>query len=270
MVSQMEIASADHWRRNFISFPQLLEPGNQLMNTKTLADLARYDTPTVCNVIELFDVRPRQTGYLNDSIRACFPALPPMVGFALTSTFRSRAPAPRGQSYSGLIEQVEQFADLPGAPVIVFQDLDEPTAAATFGEVMCTMYKSFGSAGLITSGAGRDLDQVRGLDYPVFTNGAICSHGYCHIPQINVPVSVGGMMIEPGMLLHGDCNGVTTIPLSIADEIPDACVELMAAEQIVLDYCRGHDLTPQGLAAARRECTALIDALAQRLTRKTS
>jgi len=240
------------------------------MNATTLTDLARYDTPTVCNVIELFDVRPRHTGYMNDSIRSCFPALPPMVGFALTSTFRSQAPAPRGQSYSGLIEQVEKFADLPGAPVLVFQDLDEPTAAATFGEVMCTMYKSFGSAGLITSGAGRDLDQVRVLDYPVFTNGTICSHGYCHLPQINVPVSVGGITIVPGMLLHGDCNGVTTIPEEIADEIPDACVELMAAEQIVLNYCRSSQPTVQGLAAARRECTALIDAMAKRLTRKRS
>jgi len=240
------------------------------MNTTTLAELARYDTPTVCNVIELFDVRPRNAGYLNDSIRACFPALPPMVGFALTSTFRSFAPAPRGQSYGGLIEQVELFADFPGPPVIVFQDLDQPTAAATFGEVMCTMYKSFGSAGLITSGAGRDLDQVRVLDFPCFTNGSICSHGYCHIPQINVPVSVGGIIIEPGTLLHGDCNGVTTIPISIASEIPDACAELMAAEQVVLEYCRGSNIHPKGLAAARQECNNMIETLAKRLTRKTS
>ncbi|WP_437226235.1 RraA family protein [Planctomicrobium sp. SH661] len=240
------------------------------MNKTTLAELARYDTPTVCNVIELFDVRPRNTGYMNGSIRSCFPALPPMVGFALTSTFRSMAPPPKGGSYGGLTDQIELYADHPGPPVMVFQDLDEPTAAATFGEVMCTMYKSFGSAGLITSGAGRDLDQVRVLDYPVFTNGTICSHGYCHIPQLNVPVTVGGIVIEPGMLLHGDCNGVTTIPISIASEIPDACAELMAAEQVVLEYCRSGNINPKGLIAARKECTDMIDTLAKRLTRKAN
>lgn len=239
------------------------------MHASQLAELAKYDTPTVCNVIELFDIRPRNAGYMNGSIKSCFPNLPPMVGFALTSTFRSLAPPPKGGSYGGLMEQIELFAESDGSPVMVFQDLDEPTAAATFGEVMCTMYKSFGSAGLITSGAGRDMDQVRVLDYPVFTNGTICSHGYCHIPQINVPVTVGGIVIEPGMLLHGDCNGVTTVPIEIADEIPDACKELMAAEQIVLDYCRSGDINPKGLAAARKESVNEIAALAKRLSRKT-
>lgn len=235
----------------------------------TLAQLAKYDTPTVCNVIELFDIRPRQTGYMNASIRACFPKLPPMVGYALTSTFRSLAPPRSGDAYAGLTDQVEQFANLPGPPVMVFQDLDEPTAAATFGEVMCTMYKSFGSAGLITSGAGRDLDQVEVLDYPVFTNGTICSHGNCHIPQINVPVTVGGIAIHPGDLLHGDLNGVTTIPIEIASEIPEACAELMLAEQVVLDYCRSTNPTPKGLVAARAECGEMLSQLAKRLTRQS-
>lgn len=230
-----------------------------------LSALAKYDTPTVCNVIELFDVRPRTAGYMNGSIRAGFPHLPPMVGYALTSTFRSAAPPSAGTAYSGLIAQIEMFENLPGAPVIVFQDLDHPVVAATFGEVMCTMYKSFGAAGLITSGAGRDLEQVKAIDFPVFTNGTICSHGYCHIPQINVPVSVGGIIIEPGVLLHGDCNGVTTIPIDIADEIPDACHEFMAAEQIVLDYCRSGSVTPKGLKEAQSECIHQIHNLAQRL-----
>lgn len=238
------------------------------MNASTLTDLAKYDTPTVCNVIELFDVRPRHVGYMNGAIQACFPKLPPMVGFALTSTFRSYAPPSAGGSYGGLIEQVEKFAECAGPPVVVFQDLDEPTWAATFGEVMCTMYKSFGSAGLITSGAGRDIDQVKALNYPVFTNGTICSHGYCHIPQINVPVHVGGICIDPGMLLHGDCNGVTTIPLDIASEIPDGCKELMAAEQVVLDYCKGGNINPKGLKEARQESLNMTKVLANRLKRK--
>lgn len=238
------------------------------LSPQVLADLAQYDTPTVCNVIELFDVRPRNVGYMNDSIKSCFPHLPPMVGYALTSTFRSLAPPRSADVYGSLSDQVERFAELPGPPVLVFQDLDEPTVSATFGEVMCTIYKSFGSAGLITSGAGRDIDQVKVLDYPVFTNGTICSHGYCHIPQINVPVTVGGLCIEPGMLLHGDVNGVTTIPIEIASEIPDACRELMAAEQIVLDYCRGAGITAAGLAEARKASGVAINAIAQRVRRK--
>src|SRR6266516_1685031 len=135
--------------------------------------LRKYDTPTVCNVVELFDVRPRTAGYMDGRIQCCYPKLPPMVGFASTATFRSAAPPRAGNVYSGLAEQVAAFAQLPGPAVVVFQDLDNPPAAATFGEVMCTTYKTFGAVGLITSGAGRDLDQVATLSFPCFTGGTI-------------------------------------------------------------------------------------------------
>src|SRR2546421_12385665 len=93
------------------------------------ADLERlrhFDTPTVCNVIELFDARPRTAGYMDGRIRACFPKMPPMVGYASTATFRS-AFAPRaGNVYSGIADQLASFAELSGPAVVVFQDLDGP------------------------------------------------------------------------------------------------------------------------------------------------
>jgi regulator of RNase E activity RraA len=227
--------------------------------------LRKFDTPTICNVVELFDHRPRTAGYMDGRMQACFPKLPPMVGYASTATFRS-AFAPRaGNVYSGLAEQVASFTELPGPVVVVFQDLDLPIASATFGEVMCTTYKAFGAAGLITSGAGRDLDQVEALNFPCFTNGTICAHGHCHIVQINVPVHVGGTAVHPGDLIHGDRNGVTTIPNELASAVAHACPEFMAAEAVVLDYLRSGKVDPKGFAAAHKECRARIEALARRL-----
>jgi 4-hydroxy-4-methyl-2-oxoglutarate aldolase len=227
--------------------------------------LRKFDTPTVCNVIELFDHRPRTAGYMNGRIQACFPKLPPMAGYAGTATFRS-AFAPRaGNVYSGLAEQVASFTEFPGPVVVVFQDLDDPVASATFGEVMCTTYKAFGAAGLVTSGAGRDLDQVEALGFPCFTNGTICAHGDCHIVQVNVPVHVGGTAVHPGDLLHGDRNGVTTVPNELAAAVAHACPEFMAAEAVVLDYCRSGRVDPKGFAAAHKECRARIEVLARKL-----
>src|SRR5947209_14018632 len=200
--------------------------------------LRQFDTPTICNVVELFDIRPRTAGYMDKRIGACYPKLPPMVGYAATATFRASAAPASGNVYSGLAEQVAAFADLPGPPVVVFQDLDNPVAAATFGEVMCTTYKTFGAAGLVTSGAARDLDQVEGLNFPCFADGVICAHGYSQIPQINTPVHVGNVLVHPGDLLHGDRNGVTTIPNHLASAVAEACPELAAAEAIVLDYLK--------------------------------
>src|SRR5947207_322772 len=97
-----------------------------------LDQLRRFDTPTICNVLELFDARPRTAGYTDARIRACFPALPPMVGFATTATFRAAAPPRAGDVYAGLAKQVEHLATVPGPKVVVFQDLDDPPVAATF------------------------------------------------------------------------------------------------------------------------------------------
>ena len=150
--------------------------------------LKQFDTPTICNVVELFDLRPRTAGYMDGRIKACYPRLPVMLGYAATSTFRSAAPPRAGNVYSGLADQVASFAELPGPAVVVFQDLDNPVAAATFGEVMCTTYKTFGAVGLITSGGARDLDQVEALRFPCFADGVISAHGFCHMPQIGVPI----------------------------------------------------------------------------------
>lgn len=232
-----------------------------IINSQVLDTLSRYDTPTICNVIELFEVRPRTEGFMDQSIVAGFPEMPPMVGFAATATFRGSTQTDE-PSYGSLEKQVVSFLELSGPAIVVFEDLDKPTVSATFGEIMCTTYQKFGAKGLITSGAGRDLDQVRALGFPVFTNGTICSHGYSRFPSVSVPVEVGGLTIKPGDLIHGDCNGVTTIPIEIAKNVAILCEEYIAAEAIILNYLKSSQLTPKGLAEAQLECKLSLQKLA--------
>ncbi len=166
-------------------------------------------------------------------------------------------------------QQVELFGRLEGPAVVVFQDIDDSPVAATFGEVMCSTYKGFGSTGLITSGGGRDLLQVQAISYPVFTGSTICSHGYCHILHVGMPVHVGGLPVSTGDLLHGDANGVTNIPVDIASEIADITQEFVDAEKIVLDYVNGSgSKTAAGLAAARKEYGVVVAKLTERIHQK--
>jgi 4-hydroxy-4-methyl-2-oxoglutarate aldolase len=235
------------------------------LSSTDLALLRQYDTPTICNVIELFNIRPRTYGYMDRRIRACFPELPPVVGYASTATIRTAIPWAEGSSYKSLTEQVQAFAALPGPPVVVFQDLDDPPAAATFGEIMCATYQAFGAVALITSGAARDLDQVRRLGFPVFSNGAICSHGYSRTLAINESVHVGGLAVNAGDLLHGDANGVTSIPDEIASEVASVAVEYVAAEAVILDYVKAGAPDPERFAQVRQEFMRRIAELGKRV-----
>ena len=236
---------------------------------RKLDKLAQFDSPTISNVIELFEVVPRNAGYMNGHIKCNFPNMSPMVGFASTASFRSSAPPAGGGGYGSLKDQLETFAELPGPPVVVFQDLDDPPVGATFGEVMCSTYKGFGSVGLITSGGGRDLSQVEQLGFPVFTGSTIVSHGYNHMLHIGQPVHVGGLVVQQGDLLHGDENGVTRIPMEIASEVAEVAEEFVAAESIVMDYVKGSDeKTIQRFTAAQSEFRAAVEKLKKRVRRE--
>jgi regulator of RNase E activity RraA len=236
---------------------------------EVLDKLREFDTPTICNLVELFEVRPRNTGFMDKRIQAYFPEMPPMVGFAATATFRSSGPPRVGDAYSSTAVQVERFEELSGPAIVVFQDLDDPVVAATFGEVMCTTYQAFGAVGLVTSGAGRDLEQVRDIGFPVFTSGTICAHGYCHVLDVHIPVHVGGLVVYPDDLLHGDLNGVTTIPRDIAAELADIGDEYVAAEALILEALRHDGGSLARFNEASKEARMKIAELRDRVSRAT-
>lgn len=239
-----------------------------MTDSRILDGLRKFDTPTICNAIELFQVRPRNVGFMDHRIHSAFPEMPPMVGFACTSAFRSDEPPGEGDAYGSLTSQLELFEQLPGPAVVVFQDLDDPPVGATFGEVMCSTYKAFGSTGLITSGGGRDLEQVRALGYPAFTGATISSHADCHILHVGLPVRVGGLTVNTGDLLHGDANGVTNIPQDIAAELVDVADEFVQAERIVLDYVQAEgEKSVLEFASRSREMAEVMGRLRERVSR---
>jgi regulator of RNase E activity RraA len=231
------------------------------ISLETLRAFNKYDSPTISNVIELFGVRPRNGGYMNSSIKALFPEMPPIVGYASTATYRSARPVAKGESQAGFMAHLEVLPQLPAPRIVVFEDLDDPPAASTFGEVMCAVYKRFDCRGVITSGAGRDLEALRNLGLPAFASSVCVSHGYGRIEDTHQPVHVGGLTISPGDLIHADGNGVVVIPSEIAEEVARACPLWLDAERDVLDYLKEEDVTIQGVAHAFDRLKAKIGAI---------
>jgi 4-hydroxy-4-methyl-2-oxoglutarate aldolase len=239
------------------------------ITTATLKKLAQYDSATICNIIELFDVRPNDVGYMDHRVAARFSDMKPMVGFAATASLRSLSGS-RRTAYTMLESQLKQFGELPGPAIVVFQDLDDPPVGATFGEVMCSTYQAFGSVGLITSGGGRDIAQIRTLNYPVFCASAIVSHAYCQTVDVGSAVRVGGLEVQTGNLLHGDANGVAGIPIEIADEVADVAEEFLAAEACVLDYVKAEGPKDRAELGVRRQLMAeSLVVLRRRVSRKS-
>jgi 4-hydroxy-4-methyl-2-oxoglutarate aldolase len=226
-----------------------------------LASLKRYDTPTLLNVIELLNLWPRDQGYTDNRIRALYPEFPPAVGYAVTATFRSSRPEDgEPKSYAGFVEQVASFVERVPAPrIVVFQDLDGIPVGATFGEVMCSVYQAFGCVGLVTSGAARDVEQVRRIGFPCWATSVIASHAYCRITSFDVDVEVGGLAISTGDLIHADGNGVARIPRDIAPRIAarlaNGCERFVAAENLLLDRVRTPGVDLALLRDARRSST---------------
>lgn len=238
------------------------------IDSKTLQQLSQFDTPTICNAIEMFGMRPRSAGYTDGRIRAAFSGLPPMVGFASTARMRSGEAAAGEDGYASLERQLQHMQSLAGPAVVVYQDLDDPPVGATVGEVMCNLYQSFGAVGLVTSGAARDLEQIRQLSFPLFMGSTIASHAYCLTVDVGQVVQVGGLEILPGDLLHGDDNGVTSIPLDLVDELPDVAREYCAAERLVIEYAQAEEgKNVAEMLARRRAMGEALAALKRRVAR---
>lgn len=213
------------------------------LTSEQIQALKELDTPTVCNAIETFKVRGRVEGFLGMDIRCLFPELGSMVGYAVTVTVDSTTPdVPRDDQVWR--DWVLAMHAAPKPSVLVFQDVGpQPRKSAHVGEVMATLARRLGVVGLVTDGGVRDVLEVQRLGLHYFAAGVVASHGNPRLLAVNVPVTIDGVRIEPGDLLHGDINGVTTIPLSIAAEIAAAAERIRVDEARLMSYINSPEFT---------------------------
>ena len=199
--------------------------------------LKRYNTPTIANAIEVFNLRGRHLGFLPHRVRCLFPDLGPIVGYAVTSATRAEPPTEPGPDLNA--DYLRYVASQPGPKIAVGQDLDDPPGlGAQFGEVNATIHKKLGCVGHITDGCPRDLDEVRDLGFQLFGLNPCVSHAYVRLVDFGKPVKLAGVEVLPGELIHADKHGVCLIPAEIAHRLLDACAEVERMECPLLDLCR--------------------------------
>jgi 4-hydroxy-4-methyl-2-oxoglutarate aldolase len=206
------------------------------ISVETLEALRKISTPTISNALELFNIRPRNQGFMSPEIHCLFPDLGVMVGHAVTARFTAEQPAAHPGSRYQLWKHI---LEVPEPRVLVLQDLDKPAGIGAFvGEVMATIHRRLGCIGVVTDGHVRDLDEVHALGFHFFAAGVCVSHAYVDLIDFGTPVKVGGLVVGTGDLLHGDKHGVLSVPREIASELPSAAARIVAREQRILGHCQ--------------------------------
>ena len=208
-----------------------------LLSTAEIEELKRFNTPTVANAIELFNVRPRHVGFLPHTVRCLLPKLGVMVGYAVTSQTRAEPSDDPGPDLTSAY--LRYVAEQPGPKVAVGQDLDRPAGlGAQFGEVNATIHQRLGCVGHITDGCPRDLDEVEALGFHLFGLNPSVSHAYIRLVDFGKPVTVAGVPIQPGDLIHADKHGVCLVPGAVAHRLAEACRKVEKLERPLLELCR--------------------------------
>jgi regulator of RNase E activity RraA len=183
--------------------------------------LKRIDSPTIANAVETFKIRPRVAGYVGYDIRCIFPDLPPTVGYAVTCTVDSTTEGRTGIGFNALYEILEKA---PKPAIIVMQDVgNDRLHSCHAGEVMTTTMKRLGAVGILTDGGLRDVREVAALGgFQYFCAGLVVSHGNPLCVSVGGEVTISGMTVRTGDLLHGDVNGIVHIPDECAASVADA------------------------------------------------
>jgi regulator of RNase E activity RraA len=211
----------------------------RIRHDESLLELLRgVDTPTVSNALEVLDFRARSEGFPSVAMRCLFPELGVMCGYAVTAQVEtmSTGNALEEERFVDLFQAVE---DSQKPAIVVLQEIGRHRDwAAHSGEVMATIFSTLGAIGLVTDCAVRDLAAVRGLKFHYFARGAVSSHAHFRIVQSNVPVDVLGMSVRPGDLIHGDENGLISMPAEKAALLPAAIRKVMDGERNLLDRVR--------------------------------
>ena len=212
--------------------------------TKTISDstldaLREIDSATISNAIEMFKVRGLTEGYASMELRCRFPELPPLMGYAVTCIADSTSPKPAGPNK--LAELFDAVAAAPKPVVVAIQHAGPDRMLSCFaGDVVCSCLQKLGCVGIVTDGGVRDIAgiQRRAPGFQVFTPGTVVSHGSATILEVGATLSICGLAVRPGDLLHGDESGLLTVPPDIVEQLAEKAKQVHEKERKIFEFLK--------------------------------
>ncbi len=192
-----------------------------LTEYEMLAELRKYDTPSITNVVATYPGNPLCLGlynpwtenwYTDTTIKCMFPELGAMAGYAVTCVYGLPDPNYSELSFMDVVDAL----DVSKKPTILALQQKFPSEIANkvglAGGNMTAAMKSLGCLGLISNGPSRDIDEIRPMEFQNLLSGISPGHGAMAVHAVNVPVSIAGMDVAPGEIIHMDENGACKFP----------------------------------------------------------
>jgi regulator of RNase E activity RraA len=198
--------------------------------------LQSVDTPTVCNAIEVAQGKRGFSQFTRGTMISSDPEGGAMVGYAKTAKIAALEPPKENNDIikDHRMNYYRYMSELHGPTIVVIEDLDFPNCiGAYWGEINTKVHKGFGLSGALTNGVMRDLGDLA-EDFPVVAGSIGPSHGFVHVREIDTPVSVFGLQVTPGDLVHADRHGAVVIPNEIIPSLEDSIHKLFASEKKIL------------------------------------
>ena len=204
-----------------------------------LRELLNFDTPAITNVVATYPDHPLCLGlfdpwadnwYTDRTVRCMYPGLGRTVGYAVTCVFGLPDPAYAHLSFMDVIDALDAS---PKPTILVFQQKFPPEIAdkvGLSGGNMTTAMKTVGCVGAISNGPSRDIDEIRDMGFQYLLGGVTAGHGDMAVHAVNVPVTVAGMDVVPGGIIHMDENGACVFPADKLEPVLNNVRELQKEE----------------------------------------
>lgn len=226
------------------------------MNAQTLFEqLRQFDTPTICNALEIVRGTRSTTGFTSQRLIAASSKLGSIIGYAKTASVRCASPSDAKEQREKRFAYYDYIASGPRPVIAVVQDIDHRVGLGAFwGEVNTNIHWGLGCIGAVTNGSMRDLDAMC-PQFQCLAGTLSPSHSFIHLVDHGRPVDIYGMVVADGDIVHADMHGAVVFKLAELEQLP-AAVDLMARrEKVLLDAAKA----PGFGIAALREAFARMD-----------
>lgn len=218
--------------------------------TSDLIKLQTWDTPTICNALDIAAPDRRLLGFTSK------PLVPvgthgSVCGYVKTAKISGKN-KPLDNAKKIRQDYYEYIANDPKPSIVLIEDVDNPEGFGAFwGEVNSAIHLGLGIKGLITNGVIRDLDQwANGFSALAGSIGP--SHAYTQVLEFSSMVNIYGMEANDCDIVHFDKHGAVIVPKDVIKNLPNIIQKQMDKEAVILEAARSPDFNINKLLSAMK------------------